>query len=152
MLAYIYKDKGVFELGNKPKPKLLNSKDAIVKITMSSICTSDVHIKKGSVAKAKIGVTVGHEMVGIVEQTGADVKKVHKGDRVTINVETFCSECFFCKRGYVNNCTDENGGWALGCRIDGALAEYVRVPYADCGLNKIPPSVSDKEALLSGMY
>ena len=57
---------------------------------------------------------------------------------MTVNVETFCGECFFCKKGYVNNCTDENGGWALGCRIDGGQAEYVRVPFADQGLNKIP--------------
>lgn len=69
-----------------------------------------------------------------------------------MNVETFCGECFFCKNGYVNNCTDENGGWALGCRIDGGQAEYVRVPFADQGLNKIPEGVSDRQALFVGMY
>lgn len=67
-----------------------------------------------------------------------------------MNVETFCGECFFCKKGFVNNCTDENGGWALGCRIDGGQAEYVRVPFADWGLNKIPDGVSDRQALLVG--
>ena len=72
------------------------------------------------------------------------------GDRVTVNVETFCGECFFCKKGYVNNCTDQNGGWALGCRIDGGQAEYVRVPFADQGLNKIPDGVTDRQALLVG--
>ena len=72
------------------------------------------------------------------------------GDRVTVNVETFCGECFFCKHGYVNNCTDPNGGWALGCRIDGGQAEYVRVPYADQGLNRIPDTVSDEQALFVG--
>lgn len=72
------------------------------------------------------------------------------GDRVTVNVETFCGECFFCKKGYVNNCTDKNGGWALGCRIDGGQAEFVRVPFADCGLNKIPDSVTYEQALLVG--
>ena len=72
------------------------------------------------------------------------------GDRVTVNVETFCGECFFCKNGYVNNCTDENGGWALGCRIDGGQAEYVRVPFADTGLNRIPDGVTDRQALLVG--
>ncbi len=72
------------------------------------------------------------------------------GDRVAVNVETFCGECFFCKRGYVNNCTDPNGGWALGCRIDGGQAEYVRVPFADNGLTKIPEGVSDEDALFVG--
>ncbi len=75
---------------------------------------------------------------------------VKPGDRVTVNVETFCGESFFCRRGYVNNCTDPNGGWALGCRIDGGQAEYVRVPYADQGLNRIPNTVSDEQALFVG--
>ena len=96
------------------------------------------------------GITVGHEMVGIVEQTGTDVTTVKPGDRVIVNVETFCGECFFCKKGFVNNCIDPNGGWALGCRIDGGQAEYVRVPYADSGLNRIPDTVSDEQALFVG--
>ena len=96
------------------------------------------------------GVTVGHEMVGIVEETGAEVTNVKPRDRVTVNVETFCGECFFCKHGYVNNCTDPDGGWALGCRIDGGQAEYVRVPHADTGLNRIPDGVSDEQALFVG--
>ena len=74
----------------------------------------------------------------------------YTGDRVTVNVETFCGKCFFCQHGYVNNCTDLNGGWALGCRIDGGQAEYVRVPYADQGLNRIPDTVSDEQALFVG--
>ena len=89
-------------------------------------------------------------MVGIVEEIGSAVTNVKVGDRVTVNVETFCGECFFCKHGYVNNCTDKNGGWALGCRIDGGQAEYVRVPFADRGLNKIPDAVSDRQALFVG--
>ena len=89
-------------------------------------------------------------MVGIVEAVGSKVTHVKPGDRVTVNVETFCGECFFCKKGYVNNCTDKNGGWALGCRIDGGQAEYVRVPFADQGLNKIPEGVTDRQALLVG--
>ena len=89
-------------------------------------------------------------MVGIVEEVGSKVQKVKPGDRVTVNVETFCGECFFCKQGYVNNCTDQNGGWALGCRMDGGQAEYVRVPYADQGLNRIDTSITDEQALLVG--
>ena len=150
MKAYTYIEKGRFELLDKPKPELQDPKDAIVRVTMSSICSSDLHIKHGSVLRAVPGITVGHEMVGVVEQIGSEVKKVSVGDRVIVNVETFCGECFFCKKGYVNNCTDPNGGWALGCRIDGGQAEYVRVPYADQGLNKIPDGVKDREALFVG--
>lgn len=150
MLAYTYLERGKFALLDKPKPVLLDPGDAVVRVTLASICTSDLHIKHGSVPRALPGTTVGHEMVGIVEQVGADVTSVRPGDRVTVNVETFCGECFFCRHGYVNNCTDANGGWALGCRIDGGQAEYVRVPYADQGLNRIPDAVSDEQALFVG--
>lgn len=150
MLACTYKNHGLFELVEKSKPQLLDAKDAIVRVTMSSICTSDIHIKHGFVPKAVSGITVGHEMVGIVEELGSEVANFKVGDRVTVNVETFCGECFFCKHGYVNNCSDKNGGWALGCRIDGAQAEYVRVPFANQGLNKIPDTVSDEQALFVG--
>ena len=150
MLAYTYKEQGKFILEEKEKPKLQGEQDAIVRVTLASICSSDLHIKHGAVPRAVPGITVGHEMVGVVEEVGDNVTKVKPGDRVTINVETFCGECFFCRNGYVNNCTDENGGWALGCRIDGGQAEYVRVPYADQGLNKIAESISDEEALFVG--
>lgn len=150
MLAYTYIEHGKFELIEKPKPGLKDPRDAIVRVTLGSICTSDLHIKHGSVPRALPGTTVGHEMVGIVEQVGADVTSIRPGDRVTVNVETFCGECFFCRHGYVNNCTDANGGWALGCRIDGGQAEYVRVPYADQGLNRIPDAVRDEQALFVG--
>lgn len=150
MKAYTYIEKGRFELTDKPKPGLKDPKDAIVRVTLSSICTSDLHIKHGSVPRAVAGITVGHEMVGIVEEVGAEVKNVRKGDRVAVNVETFCGECFFCRKGYVNNCTDPSGGWALGCRIDGGQTEYVRIPYADQGLSRIPDTVTDEQALFVG--
>jgi alcohol dehydrogenase len=150
MLAYTYENHGCFRLVEKEKPVILNERDAIVRVTLTSICTSDLHIKHGSVPKAVPGITVGHEMVGIVETVGSSVSSVKPGDRVTVNVETFCGECFFCQNGWVNNCTDPNGGWALGCRIDGGQAEYVRVPYADQGLNRIPDNVTDEQALLVG--
>ena len=150
MLAYTYLRQGEFALLDKPKPQLQGDGDAIVRVTLSSICTSDLHIKHGSVPRAVPGITVGHEMVGVVEEVGAGVSTVQPGDRVTVNVETFCGQCFFCRHGWVNNCTDPNGGWALGCRIDGGQAEYVRVPYADQGLNKIPEGVTDRQALFVG--
>lgn len=150
MLAYTYIKKGVFKLREKPKPVLQGPRDAIVRVTLGSICTSDLHIMHGSVPRAVPGITVGHEMVGIVEEVGADVTRVKAGDRVTVNVETFCGECYFCRHGYVNNCSSPEGGWALGCRIDGGQAEYVRVPFADQGLNRIPDGVSDEQALFVG--
>ena len=150
MKALTYIEHGKFALQEKAKPQLVSARDALVRVTLGSICTSDLHIKHGSVPRAVPGITVGHEMVGVVEAVGADVKTVKPGDRVTVNVETFCGECFFCKKGFVNNCTDPHGGWALGCRIDGGQAEYVRVPYADQGLNKIPDSVTDEQALFVG--
>lgn len=109
MKAYTYIERGKFALTDKPNPVLLEPTDAIVRVTLGSICTSDLHIKHGSVPRAVPGITVGHEMVGVVEQIGEDVKGVKPGDRVTVNVETFCGECFFCKHGYVNNCTSPHG-------------------------------------------
>ncbi len=150
MLTYTYIEHEKFELLEKPVPRLKDAQDAIVRVTLSSICTSDLHIKHGSVPSALPGTTVGHEMVGLVEQVGPDVTSVRPGDRVTVNVETFCGKCFFCRHGYVNNCTDPHGGWALGCRIDGGQAEYVRVPCANQGLNRIPDTVSDEQALFVG--
>ena len=150
MKAYTYINKGEFALIDKPKPTIIEPTDAIVRVTLGSICSSDLHIKHGNVPRAVPGITVGHEMVGIVEQLGAEVKGVNVGDRVTVNVETFCGECFYCKHGYVNNCTSPHGGWALGCRIDGGQTEYVRVPLAEQGLNRIPDSVSDEQALFVG--
>lgn len=150
MKAYTYIEKGHFALVEKPRPALLEPTDAIVRVTLGSICSSDLHIKHGSVPRAVPGITVGHEMVGIVEEAGPQVSGVKVGDRVTVNVETFCGECFFCRHGYVNNCTSPHGGWALGCRIDGGQTQYVRVPLATQGLSRIPDTVSDEQALLVG--
>ena len=150
MRAYTYVSPGTFAWMDKPKPVLQHPRDAIVRVTLASICTSDLHIKHGAVPRAVPGITLGHEMVGIVEEVGSAISHLHPGDRVAVNVETFCGDCFFCRHGYVNNCTDPNGGWALGCRIDGGQTEYVRVPYADQGLTKIPDGVSDRQALFAG--
>ena len=146
MMTYSYLSKGKFGLVEKPKPVIEQERDAVVKVTLASICASDIHIKHGSVPRAVEGITVGHEMVGIVEEVGPAVTHVKPGDRVTVNVETYCGECYFCKHGFVNNCTDQNGGWALGCRIDGGQAEYVRVPFADQGLILPVGTISEETA------
>ena len=98
MLTYTYISEGTFALMEKPKPVLQHERDAIVKVTLASICSSDLHIKHGSVPRAVPGITVGHEMVGIVEEVGSAVTNVKPGDRVTVNVETFCGECFSAKK------------------------------------------------------
>ena len=150
MKAVVYKGKGKIALENRPVPKIQDDRDAIIKVTLTTICSSDIHIKHGAVPRAVPGTILGHEFVGRVVETGSAVKKINPGDRVSVNVETFCGECFFCKRGFVNNCTDPDGGWALGCRIDGGQAEYVRIPFADNGLTVIPDHVSDEQALFNG--
>ena len=150
MKAVVYKGHGEIALEERPKPELIEETDAIVKVTLTTICSSDIHIKHGAVPKAVPGTVLGHEFVGVVTETGSGVKKVKPGDRVSVNVETFCGECFFCKRGFVNNCTDKDGGWALGCRIDGGQAEYARIPFADNSLTVIPDHVTDEQALFNG--
>ena len=150
MKAVVYKGNGEIALEDRPIPKILDDRDAIIKVTLTTICSSDIHIKHGAVPRAVPGTILGHEFVGRVVETGSAVKKIKPGDRVSVNVETFCGECFFCKRGFVNNCTDPDGGWALGCRIDGGQAEYVRIPFADNGLTVIPDHVSDEQALFNG--
>lgn len=148
MKALVWKNINEIELVECSKPKILSEKDVIVKVSLSSICTSDLHIIKGFVSKAKQGVVLGHEFVGEVVEVGVDVKTLKVGDRVSANCETFCGECYFCKRGYINNC--EVGGWQIGCSIDGCQAEYVRVPFADNGLKVLPDNVSFENALFVG--
>ena len=138
MLAYTYIEQGKFELLEKQRPQIKDSRDAIVRVTLSSICTSDLHIKHGSVPRALPGITVGHEMVGIVEEIGIDVGSVKPGDRAFFKKLLLLVDL----RGI--------GREALVCRIDGGQAEYVRVPYADRGLNRIPDTVSDEQALFVG--
>ena len=148
MKALIWNKSGKIEIVDKKFPEITEPTDAIVKVTMSSICTSDLHIIQGCVPNAVPNTVLGHEFVGEVTSIGSEVKNISPGDRVSANCETFCGECFFCKRGYINNCT--TGGWKLGCSIDGCQAEYVRIPFADTGLTKIPDNVSYSNALFAG--
>ncbi len=148
MKTLTYIDTNKIELIEKPIPQIQHNRDAIIKVQMSSICTSDLHIINGAVPIAKKGITLGHEFVGEIVELGENIKNFNIGDRVSINCETFCGECYFCQKGFINNCT--NGGWNLGCQIDGCQAEYVRVPYADMGLTKLPDNVSYKNALFVG--
>lgn len=148
MKALVHDGNGNIALQDRPDPRIQSPADAIVRVTLSTICTSDLHIMRGAVPRALPDTVLGHEFVGVVEEAGPGVARFKPGDRVAVNCETFCGECFFCERGWVNNC--EQGGWELGCRIDGCQAELVRVPLADNALTAIPDSVSDEDALFLG--
>ena len=148
MKALIYAGKNKTEFKDKPEPDIICDTDAVVRLKMSAICTSDLHIINNAVPRAKKGVTLGHEFTGVIVKLGSKVKNLKIGDRVCANCITFCNECYYCKKGFINNC--ENGGWELGCTIDGAQAEFVRVPYADNTLTKLPNNVSFKNALFVG--
>ncbi len=150
MKAFVYnKDRiPLTRITERPVPQIQEPGDAIVKVTFSSVCTSDIHIIKGFVPRAVNNIILGHEFVGEIIEAGSGVKNLKPGNRVAANCITFCGDCFFCKKGFINNC--EKGGWELGCRIDGCQAEYVRVPYADNGLTRIPDNVTYEEALFTG--
>lgn len=148
MKGFVWHDNKTASLDKRPVPQIKDKRDAIVKVTMSSICTSDLHIIRGFVPKAVSETILGHEFVGEIVDVGSDIKNLKKGDRVSANCETFCGQCYFCKRGFINNCL--YGGWEIGCTIDGCQAEYVRVPFADTGLTKLPDNISYENALFVG--
>lgn len=148
MTALVYAGVGELRLEQRPLPKIEQPGDAIVKVTRSTLCQSDLHIRNGAVPRAKPGVILGHEFTGVIAAVGPAVKSLRIGDRAAANCITFCGSCWFCRRGFINNC--EQGGWELGCRIDGCQAEYVRVPFADNGLTKIPENLTDENALFVG--
>lgn len=145
MKALVYHGSGKKSWEEKPKPVLTASTDAIVKISKTTICGTDLHIMKGDVATVTDGRILGHEGVGVVEETGDAVSNFKKGDHVLISCITSCGKCEYCKRGMYSHC--EKGGWILGNIIDGTQAEYVRIPYADNSLYPIPAG-SDEEALV----
>ncbi len=145
MKALVYHGPGKKSWEEKPKPVIQKSTDAIVRITKTTICGTDLHIMKGDVPEVIDGRILGHEGVGVIEETGNSVTNFKKGDRVIISCITSCGKCDYCKRGMYSHC--DNGGWILGHLIDGTQAEYVRIPFADTSLYHIPAD-SDEEALV----
>ena len=145
MKALVYKGPGKKELEDRPKPAISDATDAIVKITKTTICGTDLHILKGDVATCKPGRILGHEGVGVVEAVGPGVATFKQGDRVLISCITACGRCEYCRKGMYSHCT--TGGWILGNSIDGTQAEYVRIPYADTSLYRVPEG-ADEEALV----
>ena len=144
MKALVYHGPNKLALEDRPKPTILQTTDAIVRITTTTICGTDLHILKGDVPTIVDGRILGHEGVGIVEDVGTNVLDFHKGDKVLISLITSCGRCSFCKKAMYSHC--RNGGWLLGNSIDGTQAEYVRVPYADTGLRLLTPEVDEDAA------
>ena len=146
MKALVYHGRDKRALEDKPRPGIETATDAVVQITKTTICGTDLHIMKGDVPTVKDGRILGHEGVGIVEQIGESVTTIRVGDRVLISCITSCGKCLNCKKGMYSHC-ENGGGWILGNLIDGTQAEYVRIPFADNSLHPIPAG-ADEEALV----
>ena len=145
MKALVYQGPGKKNLEDRPKPEPAAATDAIVRITKTTICGTDLHILKGDVATCEPGRILGHEGVGVIEQVGAAVSAFKPGDRVLISCISSCGKCEFCRKQMYSHCA--TGGWILGNTIDGTQAEFVRIPYADTSLYPIPKG-ADEEALV----
>ena len=145
MKALVYHGPGKKAVEDRAKPELRAPDDAIVKITKTTICGTDLHILKGDVATCAPGRILGHEGVGVIDSVGAGVTAFRPGDRVLISCISACGKCDYCRRSMYSHCT--TGGWILGNTIDGTQAEYVRAPHADTSLYSIPPG-ADEEALV----
>ncbi|MBF0408084.1 MAG: zinc-dependent alcohol dehydrogenase family protein [Candidatus Riflebacteria bacterium] len=146
MKALVFHGKGAPSLENRPIPAIVDGSDAIVRITTTTICGTDLHILKGDVPTVADGRILGHEGVGIVEEVGSSVSGFHKGDKVLIANITSCGRCHYCKKAMYSHCM--LGGWLLGNKIDGTQAEFVRVPFADSGLHLLTPAMDEEAAVM----
>jgi alcohol dehydrogenase len=145
MKALVYLGPAKKALEDRPKPEITAPSDAIVRITKTTICGTDLHILKGDVPSCQPGRILGHEGVGIIDSAGPAVTTFKPGDRVLISCISACGKCVYCRKLMYSHCT--TGGWILGNRIDGTQAEYVRIPHADNSLYHIPDG-ADEEALV----
>jgi alcohol dehydrogenase len=145
MNAVVFHGPGQKSWDRVEDPKIRQGEDAIVRITTTTICGTDLHILKGDVPEVRPGTVLGHEAVGIVEETGDSVANLRKGDRVLVPAITADERCDFCRIGMYSHC--RNGGWVFGHHIDGLQAEYARAPYADTSLYKVPEGLTDEQVL-----
>ena len=146
MKALVYGGPGQRALEERPKPAIQETTDAVVRVTKTTICGTDLHILKGDVPSATKGRILGHEGVGVVDQIGEGVSSFKIGDRVIISCISACGKCGNCKKAMYSHCSN-GGGWILGNEIDGTQAEYVRIPFADNSLYAVPDG-ADEEALV----
>ena len=145
MKALVYHGPGQKAWEDKPKPAIKETTDAVVRVTTSTICGTDLHIMKGDLPAVTDGRILGHEGVGIVEETGSGVTQFKKGDKVIISCVTSCGKCDYCKKGMYSHC--RTGGWILGNTIDGTQAQFVLIPHADNSLYPAPEGI-DEDALV----
>jgi len=146
MKALVYHGPGKKSWDEKPMPTIIDATDAVVKITKTTICGTDLHILKGDVPEVTDGRILGHEGIGIIEEVGTAVTTFKKGDSVLISCISSCGKCEYCKKGMYSHC--EKGGWILGHLIDGTQAEYVRTPFADNSLYHIPANVNEEAIVM----
>src|SRR6202158_3628824 len=146
MKALVYHAPGEYAWENKPLPTIQFPSDAIISITTTTICGTDLHILKGDLPSVTDGRILGHEGIGVVEQVGTAVSEFRVGDKVIISCVTACLKCDFCRKQMYSHC--RSGGWILGNTIDGTQAEYVRIPHADNSLYLVPAGGDDEEGLV----
>ncbi|HEY0840746.1 MAG TPA: alcohol dehydrogenase catalytic domain-containing protein, partial [Vulgatibacter sp.] len=146
MKALVYGGPGKRSWEEKPRPKVQDPTDAVVRITTTTICGTDLHILKGDVPEVPAGRILGHEGVGVVEEVGPAVSNVAVGDKVLLSCITSCGRCDYCKRSMYSHC--RNGGWILGRLIDGTQAEYVRIPYADTSTYKLAKDANEEAMVM----
>ena len=159
MKAVVFHDVGDIRLEDVAEPQLLAPTDAIVRVTLSAICGTDLHMVRGTMPGMKPGTVLGHEGVGVVEQVGSDVRNLREGDRVVIPSTIACGTCSYCRAGYYAQCDNANphgkragtafyGSPELSGSFTGLQAERARIPYAHVNLVKLPPEVTDDQAIL----
>ena len=146
MKALTYRGPGRRSWEDRPRPKVQAATDAIVRVTTTTICGTDLHILKGDLPTVESGRILGHEGVGVVDEIGSNVTSFKRGDRVIISCVTSCGHCKFCRKNMYSHCA--TGGWILGYQIDGTQAEYVRIPYADTSLYALAPGLDEEVATM----
>ncbi len=157
MRALTYQGPYRVRVETKPDPTIEHPQDVVLKVTRAAICGSDLHLLHGLIADTRVGCTFGHEFVGVVEETGREVKSLRKGDRVVVPFNISCGACFYCQRGLTALCENSNPSSDLASGVygyshttggyEGGQAEYVRVPFADVGPMKIPDDMDDESVL-----
>src|SRR3954465_5047002 len=158
MRAMVYRGPYRIRVEEKPRPVIEHPNDAIVRVTMGAICGSDLHLYHGLMPDTRVGMTFGHEFIGVVDEVGGSVQNLQVGDRVMVPFNVFCGTCFYCARGLYSNCHNVNPnatavggiyGYSHTCGgYDGGQSQFVRVPFADVGPSKIPDWMDDEDAVL----
>src|SRR6201997_3252674 len=146
MKALVYQGPGSISVEERPRPRVEQPNEAVVKMVKTTICGTDLHILKGDVPTCTPGRILGHEGIGVIEEVGSGVSQFKNGDRVIISCITSCGKCEYCKKGMYSHCA--SGGWILGHKIDGTQAEYVRIPHADTSLYHIPPQQEEDSMVM----